>query len=954
MVNAPFKPKHQRLILQCYPAGASVDKKPNPSELSYLLYYVSTRRAKLLKVGAFLEKKTRSDVSRGKAGNVQVTLALLDAIISKCPEHLNIFAENVVNILSFVINSDDIALCQHSATVFNTFCSNHDSSLFNGDSSYVKIFQTLVDNYISLGSKPPGPNKSQWLYISIDAIRGLASSQIVSSGSGSSYIPSLVASLLSNMSSLGGSFIESIEQDLAQVENQKDIRRFSYVLPKDNLHAHDNDSLETQILYLALEALRSLFDTSSIVQIRRTTRAIIEFILVNNLEIASVKTLFVIISRWTPVRFRFLIVLSLMELIKSDTTSLENLIKVCSLVNSILLSSVNMMGLSVIDVTRTFLNKQEYILRNETSNPLVSRLLDSIKSCLGSLTYHIYYTDQVADIVTETLIRCHDTNTILALNNGSHMFDFDDDTNIRTTLQKRSTTLTKHSLSNADDTTISNPTTSSSVAASVIHNREGSSRASMSPEVLYHTLMASKKVLEVSSLESSSNQRSKVPLFSWHGTEFLLNSPSPKVREAYFLSFMTYLQTEVSADETHNLKLAPSFVVNKGFFNRFMNEIFHLLTSTPPIAIKQDFINVQQLLVSQTSKLGLNAITRIIPLLVSLQLFISKVQHSQAGEASDCIINALVSLSSLLAYNIALELKLPTLLQLTSSEIRDNVSKGAWYSPLLIPPALKADLLPQNNSEMSPGTSTTDIILEETSNNVQAHAVNTWNTQDLKLQIAPVLSSLSEVQINSIFSELQPNIESNSGAGINPTFDSLHENDAIVRNMRSLRQVANSINLPSSAASMNSASSPGRQYSHIIHLQQKSGLNLNRAMIDEAQHENHSVLISHDAFFPAVSDLKHAAADPSFSGETTRYASSILNHSIRGDNSRLPSLRASSLRNGYGVEQNNDVVIPGAGSIFSSNSSEAFDFQDNEEFDSDLFLNNLQITTPEIRGRLMS
>jgi len=67
------RPKHQVLILKCYPKYQKnvQEVKPNSSELSYLLYYASTRRSKLQKVGAFLEKKTASDVWRVKLGYYQ-------------------------------------------------------------------------------------------------------------------------------------------------------------------------------------------------------------------------------------------------------------------------------------------------------------------------------------------------------------------------------------------------------------------------------------------------------------------------------------------------------------------------------------------------------------------------------------------------------------------------------------------------------------------------------------------------------------------------------------------------------------------------------------------------------------------------------------------------------------------------------------------------------------------
>lgn len=72
MVPVPqrFRPKHQVLILKCYPRAqkSTVETKPNSSELSYLLYYASTRRSKLQKVGAFLEKKTANDVYKLRQG----------------------------------------------------------------------------------------------------------------------------------------------------------------------------------------------------------------------------------------------------------------------------------------------------------------------------------------------------------------------------------------------------------------------------------------------------------------------------------------------------------------------------------------------------------------------------------------------------------------------------------------------------------------------------------------------------------------------------------------------------------------------------------------------------------------------------------------------------------------------------------------------------------------------
>ncbi|KAK4999099.1 plasma membrane localization protein [Elasticomyces elasticus] len=70
-IRQQCRPKHQVLILKCYPKftknSNQADVKPNSSELSYLLFYASSRRSKLAKVGAFLEKRSASDIWRGRS-----------------------------------------------------------------------------------------------------------------------------------------------------------------------------------------------------------------------------------------------------------------------------------------------------------------------------------------------------------------------------------------------------------------------------------------------------------------------------------------------------------------------------------------------------------------------------------------------------------------------------------------------------------------------------------------------------------------------------------------------------------------------------------------------------------------------------------------------------------------------------------------------------------------------
>jgi hypothetical protein len=90
-VRQKCRPKHQVLVLNCYPRHHkhNVEVKPNSSELSYLLYYASTRRSKLQKVGEFLDKRTTSDVWKGRIGWVLLNYALIPVLIKlqECSSH---------------------------------------------------------------------------------------------------------------------------------------------------------------------------------------------------------------------------------------------------------------------------------------------------------------------------------------------------------------------------------------------------------------------------------------------------------------------------------------------------------------------------------------------------------------------------------------------------------------------------------------------------------------------------------------------------------------------------------------------------------------------------------------------------------------------------------------------------------------------------------------------------
>lgn len=83
-ISQRCRPKHQVLVLKCYPRAnkGTIGVKPNSSELSYLLYYATSRRSKIQKVGSFLERKTASDVWRQRIGyGLPLLLSPFDSLV---------------------------------------------------------------------------------------------------------------------------------------------------------------------------------------------------------------------------------------------------------------------------------------------------------------------------------------------------------------------------------------------------------------------------------------------------------------------------------------------------------------------------------------------------------------------------------------------------------------------------------------------------------------------------------------------------------------------------------------------------------------------------------------------------------------------------------------------------------------------------------------------------------
>lgn len=449
MLGKKLAPKHQRLILQCYPGGRGVDKRPNASELSYLLYYVSTRRAKLAKVGGFLEKIGKHYVSHNRFGDVQVTLDILKSIIEKCPEDLDLYGVNSMTIMLNALNSNDLSQSQHVAEVFDTFCAAHDKrKAFNFDKTYTESFYALTKRLIEIGSEKHSTNELEWQQISINSCKSVASSNALNSKAGlaqgeSLFQLNLVISLLvrtvygsrENSGSKRVDHLMQLGRDI-DVHSKNDDLRLSDLSESDRPNATESEKKAASdgptdvtsardVQITALKTLKSLVGNLS--SLRGTIQAVTLYVIHEKYDPAWCRALLFQLTKWTQVNIRYYFILTLVSLLTDNLKSEpEGQVDLCYYLQSILSSSVSMIGLSIIDVMRVLLSHQHSII--DSSNLSLTRLplhesqaengklrnskekanidlilVTAIRGVIASLGTHVYYADQLCDMIAEIL-----------------------------------------------------------------------------------------------------------------------------------------------------------------------------------------------------------------------------------------------------------------------------------------------------------------------------------------------------------------------------------------------------------------------------------------------------------------------------------------------------------------------------------------------------------------------
>lgn len=357
--------------------------------------------------------------------------------------------------------------------------------------------------------------------------------------------------------------------------------------------ALDVDKLaEEDIGVLAMQCLKQIFVVPNRSQIHAATLALLKFIeeRVNHNEVlvrANQNTerdsgwaikMFSLVSQWAPVQDRYTILITTLDNmirrpLKDD--ALQHHVVLAAMIGSLLRSDINLIGLSVMDVLLQLIAQlrrlvqmpgDPNILKSDPPGPgqpdprspttvrnheaadriagQRKELLRRLQHCIGDLATHVYYADQISDMISTILQKLRPSKTGFSNTNTGNNSPAGEKADAR------------DNAPSAEDAHLDSlfSLTIAKIAA----------------------LKAIKAVLLVANPRSKmagnnvSLSRNRVPIQVWEGTQWLLRDADGHVRKAYADAIITWLDRETTKADLKARDETASRYFSRSRFGREM------------------------------------------------------------------------------------------------------------------------------------------------------------------------------------------------------------------------------------------------------------------------------------------------------------------------------------------------------------------------------------------------
>ncbi|WVW85749.1 hypothetical protein I302_107787 [Kwoniella bestiolae CBS 10118] len=434
----------------CYPPSKALltsgpEYRPLSQDLSKLTYFATNKPSKLAKIGEELEKRINKESTRSTGGypkyraSLLISLAILRALLTECKRDISLFGRSALRSINAALDvkvyqrdEPDLEVIGRASAAFIAFTTFTDGSLIGIDGNVTKTYLNILRKFagmatfVELKEKPDGDKEQEnrTRLIGLAGLNGsILSDSLYSSNTEfpkqiSILLPPLLTNLFEHTASIEELKVQSdkIGLDYSSSDQSPFFSEFSAKRPLNarrapSLHAHipgEKGPSRTDVLKTALRSFNSLIQQSKISQATIIIDQIIGFLDKGGengwKDLERCCWLAEKLTAWIILQFRFVVPTRLVEVLIDQNNLKEATAKdttILSMVITILNSTTSLVGLGVSDLLGNLIT---LIIRRIKFDERDS-LLPSLVSCVSALGTHIYYADQINDIVEEICIR---------------------------------------------------------------------------------------------------------------------------------------------------------------------------------------------------------------------------------------------------------------------------------------------------------------------------------------------------------------------------------------------------------------------------------------------------------------------------------------------------------------------------------------------------------------------
>ncbi|CDU25745.1 related to EFR3-protein required for Stt4-containing phosphoinositide kinase patch assembly [Sporisorium scitamineum] len=447
------KSNHKKLVDDCYPAPKALvtsapEYRPNSNELGRLTYYAQNKPAKLTKVANLLDSKAQAEAraakasgpaaDKGKAG-LMITLAIIKNLLTECKSSFNYFIKPAQSIVAAALDAAqptparprDLEISARAASTFYALASFLDPATTSVDDSFhrlLKSFATLaVERPVgadpSLGEDAEQRNRTR--LIGLGALAGAVASDAIYSSNSKQLLslltPALVENTKGNRVTLDWLRSEAKKAtDGEPTYSEFNISKKPLAIRRTrSISAHvagEKGPSSEDVISAAIGTLRGLLRHADAVQVQSIVQNVIAWLdNKSSLSIPAPTDRRQVVSQWddipwccwlaeslcswTSLQYRFVVLDTLVDhLVENcEGKATAKHVSLIEMSRTILTGQLSLIGLSTSDTLSNLSALAVRRVYKDTRDSLLPPLVD----CISGLGTHVYYADQINDVVEE-------------------------------------------------------------------------------------------------------------------------------------------------------------------------------------------------------------------------------------------------------------------------------------------------------------------------------------------------------------------------------------------------------------------------------------------------------------------------------------------------------------------------------------------------------------------------